>query len=169
MSRHHHASVVEWYRPRLLGRLFGMWLAASFLLGVGVVGGGLALDTSGRIPEEWRGWAMGLGLIGTVLGAVGGIIGIIKLVSEDDRYLLVTRDGLEVSTGRAAPIFIAWRQLATAEDAGGQLLLQRHDGPPVPVRDRYQGIRTAALAARLLECKRKALLGVLRPEAPQRR
>lgn len=161
--------VVEWYRPRLFGRLLLAWLAASGLLGVGSVGVALAWDTTGRVPESWRPVCLAAGVLGTVLGAVGGIFGIIKLVSQDDRYLLVRRSGLEVAEGGRPPRAIAWRQLQAVQVARRRVELRLADGDTVRLGVAYQGVSAAALADRLTELRRKALLGALHPERPRRR
>lgn len=160
--------VLEWYRPRLLGRLFLAWLAASGMLLVGVVALGMALDTTGRVPADWRGIALGCGVGGTVTGAVGGIFGILKLVSEDDRYLLVRGGGLEISSGSGTPAFYPWRQIQRIEVDAGQLLLHPAEGDPQPLGRSFQGIRLHALAERLTDLRRKALLGALRVPPPRR-
>ncbi len=154
--------VVEWYRPRLLGRLLLAWLGASSLLGAGSIGVALALDGSGRVPESWRIPSLIVGVAGTVLGAVGGIFGIVRLISQDDRYLLVRRSGIEVADGGPAPTVVPWARLTAATVDQRCIVLGREGEEPLRIGATYQGISRQRLAERLLELRRQALLGTLR-------
>lgn len=163
-----HVDVLEFYRPRLLGRVVAAWLVASTLLCVGVVSLALVWDSTGKLPDEWKGIAFGCGVGTTVTGAVGGIFGILRILSADDSYLLVRGAGLEVSSGSGSPTFLPWRDIQAITIEQGQLVLQVEAGSAVPVGRAFQGIRLAALAERLSEIRRKALLGALRVPPPRR-
>lgn len=160
--------VIEWYRPRLLGRLLLAWLLSCGLLGAGSVGVAVAWDSTGRVPEAWRPVALAVGVLGTVFGAVGGIFGIVRLVSQDDRYLLVRTTGVEVVSGGEPPRFVAWRGIGAIEVERGRVVLRLHDAAPLRLVDAYQGIGAVHLAERLTDLRRRALLGALRPAPPRR-
>jgi hypothetical protein len=159
---------LEFYRPRLLGRVVAAWLVASGLLCVGVVTLALVWDSTGKLPDDWKGIALGCGVGTTVTGAVGGIFGILRILSADDSYLLVRGAGLEVSSDSGDPTFLPWKTIEAIVVEQGQLVLQVQEGAPLAVGRAFQGIRLAALADRLSEIRRKALLGALRIPPPRR-
>ena len=76
---------------------------------------------------------------------------------------------LEVAEGGRPPRAIAWRQLQAVQVARRRVELRLADGDTVRLGVAYQGVSAAALADRLTELRRKALLGALPPERPRRR
>jgi len=162
-ARPDQSFVVEWYRPPLWGRLFLAWLAATALLGVGVVGIAVAWDGTGRVPRGVQWVAGSVGGLCTVLGATGGIFGIMRMLSQDDRYLLVRGDGLVVAGAPDDACFVPWRALSDIRLDGRMLVLERQDDEPVTLPARFMGTKPDALVARLSQLRRDALLGVLRP------
>ncbi len=161
--------VVEWFRPPLWGRLLLAWLVATGLLGVGVVGIALAWDGTGRIPQAGQWVAGAVGGACTVLGATGGIFGIMRMLQQDDRYLLVRGDGLVVAGDADDARFVPWRALGAIRLDGDRLVLERTDGEAVSMPARFMGTRPDALVERLNRYRRDALLGVLKPPRRNRR
>lgn len=154
--------VVEWFRPPVWGQLFLRWFAAAGLLGIGAVGIAMAWDGTGRIPRAVQWVAGSVGGLCTVLGATGGIFGIMKLLSQDDRYLLVRSDGLVIAGNADGAGFIPWRSLGDIRLDGRMLVLERQDAAPVTMPARFMGTKPAALVERLNKHRRDALLGTLR-------
>jgi hypothetical protein len=152
--------VIEWYRPPVWGRLLASWLVTTGLLGVGVTGIAVALDLS--LPLWVRGGAGVVGAACTLVGATGGIFGIMRMLSREDAYLLVRTDGLVVADPDGEQVLVPWRCMASIELEGGHLLLGRAGDAPMRVRARFMGITAEALHERLERHRRHAHIGVLR-------
>jgi len=152
--------VIEWYRPPVWGRLLLSWFVATGLLGVGVTGVAVAMDATLPI---WVRLAAGVpGALCTLVGATGGIFGIMRMLSREDAYLLVRTDGLVVADPDGEQMLVPWRGMATIGLEEGHLLLGRADAPPIRVRARFMGITAERLHARLEQHRRHAHIGVLR-------
>lgn len=154
--------VIEWFRPPIWARLLLAWMVATVLLGVGVVGIAVAWDGTGRIPRVVQ-WTAGvIGAACTVAGATGGIIGIMRMLSREDAYLLVRTDGVVVADVDGSERLLGWAQMEPIALDEGHLVFSGMANDAVRVRARFMGISAQALHERLERHRRDALLGVLR-------
>lgn len=167
MSAPPPGDVIEWFRPPVWGRLLLSWFIATGLLGVGVTSIALALDGTGRLPA-WVQWGAGvLGAVCTLLGATGGIFGIMRMLSREDAYLLVRTDGLVIADPDGEQTFVPWRGMVGIGLEDGHLEFGLQEGAPLRVRARFMGITAEALHERLERHRRDGHIGVLRRK-PQR-
>jgi hypothetical protein len=121
------------------------------------------------LPESTRFIAGVVGWPAAVLGPVVGILGILRVLTGETRALVVCRDGLRFEGfGEWAPV--AWGDLRSMSVEGRwprqTLLLEIQRGPEVEIiqlPSRWIGLSARALCARILEFRRRALLGVVRP------
>jgi hypothetical protein len=151
---------IEWYRPAMLGRLLIIWAVAICLMSTGVLASAVALDNTGRIPLVWQRIAGVIGGFGTLSGALVGLLGVLRLLSQDPVCLLLRRDGVSLRVEQDET-FIAWEALSGCKGAGRVLILERDGAAPVITRQRFMGVTAELLAARILAVQRMALLGVL--------
>ena len=144
----------------MLGRLLSIWAVAICLMSVGVLASAAALDNTGRIPLMWQRIAGVIGGLGTLSGALVGLLGVLRLLSRDPVCLLLRRDGVSLRVEQDET-FIAWEALSGCRGEGRVLTLERDGAASVSTRERFMGVTTEQLAARILAVQRLALLGVL--------
>jgi len=156
-------SVLEWHRVSVLGRLFVLWTTAVGFLFAGMIGTGLHLFGPPSLGEETRFVAGILGWPSAVLGPVIGIIGILQVLTTDNRAIVVLREGLRLQ-GFGDHADIPWADLRDVKVVGRwprqRLQLTTVYHPSVLLPANWIGRSGADLAARLLEIRRRALLGV---------
>lgn len=162
MSARPPGEVIEWFRPPVWGRLLLSWFVATGLLGVGVTGIALAWESPTRFGSWVPAVAGVLGVLCTVVGATGGILGIMRMLSREDAYLLVRTDGVVVADPEGHQTLVPWRGMDRIGLEQGHLLFGRADAPPLRVRARFMGIGEQALWERLERHRRDAHIGVLR-------
>ena len=160
MSQQSTERTLEWYRPALLGRLVLVWLVGAFFIGLGVVSSALAFDLTGRFPPEVQRIGLAVGVTCTVGGALFGLLGILRVLSADPVWLLLREDAV-VFHAQDEEVTISWQALSGARWTGRVLILERDGGAPVEIRCRFMGTSGPALAARITEVQRQALMGVL--------
>ena len=166
---HSGKDIVEWHRVSVLWRVLFLWVMAICFIFTGMVGTGLHLFAPPALPEDTRFLAGLLGWPSAVLGPVVGIVGILRVLTGETRTLVVCRGELRFEGfGPIAPV--PWKDLRTMS-VGGRwpkrvVLMEVDRGPGVEVirlPSRWIGLSTGALCARILEFRRRALLGVVRP------
>jgi hypothetical protein len=105
------------------------------------------------------------GLIGwpsALVGPLVGILGILRIVSRDDRVLQVCRGGLVYGAEESA-VEVPWAALVDTDWSRQALVIHVRDREPLELPARWLGIHGRELAQRLAEWRRRALLGVFRP------
>lgn len=156
-------SVLEWHRVSVLGRLIALWTIAVGFLFAGMVGTGLHLFAPPSLGDDARFVAAVLGWPSAVLGPVIGIMGILQVLTTDNRAIVVLRDGLRLQ-GFQHHAVIPWADLRDVKVVGRwphrhlQLVTDQHPNLLLPAH--WIGRSGPELAARLLEIRRRALLGV---------
>lgn len=162
------------YAPPLWAPAALRWALATAALLVGVVCLGAFFDGTGRVPAPWRPRFGLIGVAGTLGGAVGGMVGVLQVLTRTRPALVVTLDGLWVR-GVRGDHFHPWVGMgAIGWEPGrglrpGRLRIASGDGPAAVAAGRYAGAGGPALAAELERFRRDALLGALRPAPAGRR
>jgi hypothetical protein len=152
--------ILDWYRADPWPRMRRVLFTGPLVLAVG----GLVTGASflGRVPVGLRGDATLVGVVLVAGGALFTIVGMSRILREDDSLALRT-DGVAL---RAAGVdtLVPWDDLATVSwnAARGELLLERRDGVTLTVGWRFAGIAGGALAERILSTRRKAAMSLLR-------
>ncbi len=142
----------------MLGHLIPLWLVAATLVSAGGVGTGLHLFGELVVSPAQQALA---GLIGwpcALIGPALGIGGTARTLTAEDRALRLSPDGLGWVEGGAERL-TPWARVAGASWSKAGLLIEIVDGEPLRLPARWLGIRGPALAARVLELRRRALLG----------
>lgn len=165
MSTAYNERTVEWYRPALLGRMALVWMVGVMLIGFGMLASGIAFDPTGRFPEELQFACLILGVLGTVGGALFGLLGILRLLATDPVWLLLRLDGV-VFHDHSQEVKVQWSALKAVRWEDRSLKLVREDGPEVVIEYTFMGISGPDLAKRIVEIQRQALMGVLQQRMP---
>lgn len=161
--------VLEWHRASVLGRVLVLWAVGVVCEMVGLVGTGVALTEPINVHPSWYLPAALVGFPAAVMGPLTGIVGVLWVLTRDEPLLVVTRAGLRLDAAAPGDVW-AWRSLShvAVEGAGPRrrlcLTVTTEDGAESRVRlpGYWTGISAQALADRLIEIKRRALLGVFR-------
>jgi len=162
------------YPPPLWGPAALRWALATVALLVGVICLGAYFDGTGRVPRDWRAGFGLLGVAGTLGGAVGGMVGVLQVLTRTRPALVVTVDGLWVR-GPEADTFLPWATITgIAWEPGlplraGALRIATGGAAPLRAAGRYSGAGGARLAAELERFRRDGLLGTLRARPAGRR
>lgn len=149
---------VEWYRPLVTSQMLRvvvpcslLVLVASILVGVGI------------LRESEDAVAYTLVLVGFVLLIAGPTLaayGVLRLVREDV-YLSVRTDGVLYHDGAGVASLVAWDDLGgVCVHPDGGIALKRDAGPDLHIPEAFIGIDDVALAARLTDLQRRALMGI---------
>ena len=160
MHRDHESYDIEWYRPGLLGSIIAVWSVGAVLMTIGVLACAVAIDNTGRVPLVWARIAGLIGGLGTISGALVGLLGILRVLSRDPVCLVLRRDGI-VLRERDEETIIPWERLMGCRSEGRVLVLKREGEEPLRIRHRFMGASSAVLAQRIPEVQRQVLLGVL--------
>lgn len=158
--------VLEWHRVSVLWRVVALWAVAVAFVLVGMVGTGLHLFAPPSVPADTRMLGGLLGWPAAVLGPVLGIIGVLRVLSGEDRALVVCQGCLRLEGfGPRAPI--PWGSLDGMHVEGRwprhRLVLTVSDASRttrVVLPGRWMGLSARRLCERVLEIRRRALLGV---------
>lgn len=160
-------NILEWHRVSVLGRVAVLWAIAVCFIFAGMVGTGLHLFAPPSLHPDAR-WLAGLlGWPSAVLGPVVGIVGIVRVLAGEQRALVVCRQELRFEGfGTIAPV--AWRDLSSLEVVGRwprrrlRVLAQRGDHTEsIDLPGAWIGLSPRRLCARIMEIRRRALLGVV--------
>ena len=160
------SDILEWHRVSVLWRVVFVWVVAVGFIMAGMVGTGLHLFAPPPVPEHTRTLAGLMGWPSAVMGPVLGIMGILRVISGERRALVVCRSGLRLEGfGPRAPI--PWRALqAMAVDGAWPkktlvLTVARDDHlERIELPADWVGLSARRLCDRVLEIRRRALLGV---------
>jgi hypothetical protein len=157
--------ILEWYRVDAWPRMRRVLIAGPVLLSLG--GLVVAVSFAARQPPGIRAVAAALGMALVATGAGSTLLGMQRIL-RDDAYLAIRTDGVAFrGTGaESAEAFVAWDALARAawEEPRGALVLERKDAAPLTLALRFAGIGGAALAEAIERARRRAAMGMLRPE-----
>lgn len=125
-------------------------LCAALLIGGGVLARDGALSVSLVV----------IGVLFAIAGPTSAAYGVLKFLKHDV-YLALCTDGVRFHDADGADSFVQWEALerATSPDSG-TLEIHVDKGAPWVLRERFIGIENEALATRISELQRKALLGV---------
>jgi len=159
--------VVEWYRPRTLWRLLiGSALPASL-----VAAGAVILAVMGTAdPRNYSEAFTIVGLCLTIVGPVLGIRHFFRILSED-RCLTFTNEALTYDRD-GKHYRAAWEVIdqVVHEPETDVIVITREDDSPILIEDTFIGQTGELLAKRIVDIRRKALMGLLRrPVAPPER
>ena len=156
-------SLLECHRVSVLGRVIVVWLLAVVLIFVGMMGTGVHLFAPPSVDPDTRFLAGVLGWPSAVVGPCMGIMGILWVLTGEERRLEVHREQL-LWCDRLSSTGIPWQELAEVTVDGRWprrvLRLRTTDGRTLLLPGAWLGHSAAALASRLLEVRRRALLGV---------
>ena len=160
MHRDHDPYDIEWYRPGLLGAILAVWSVGAILMTIGVLGCAVAIDNTGRVPLIWARIAGVVGGLGTISGALVGLLGILRVLSRDPVCLVLRRDGV-LFREQDDVIIIPWERLLGCRSEGRVLILEREADEALRIRHRFMGASSSVLAQRIPEIQRQVLLGGL--------
>src|SRR5688572_12245062 len=141
---------VEWYRPSPLRRILAVWGVASLLMAVGALSSAVAWESTGRIPDSWQVVAGIIGGIGTIGGALAGLLGILHMLADDPAFLMIREDGI-VFQEQENERFIPWQGLAGVRFEGGALVLDAEGQAPLRIQQSFTGISGPQLAKRIID------------------
>lgn len=153
---------LESWRPDILRPVALIWGCSVLLISAGLVGTGLSMFGGHLLTDHGRLVAGLIGWPSALVGPLVGILGILRIVSRDDRVLQVCRQGLVYGVEESA-VEVPWHALHSAEWSRQSLVLHVADREPLALPPRWLGIHGHTLALRLEEWRRRALLGVFRP------
>lgn len=160
MHSDHNPYDIEWYRPGLLGSIIAVWSAGALLMTIGVLACAVAIDNSGRVPLMWARTAGLVGGLGTISGALVGLLGILRVLSGDPVCLVLRSDGVLFQEHGEA-VHIPWEQLLGCRSEGRDLIIEREGDRALRIRHRFMGASSAVLAVRIPDVQRQVLLGVV--------
>jgi hypothetical protein len=143
-------------------RLAVVWLVAGVTVVLASLLIGLAAHRLIDVSEWLRLTLVIAGALGVIAAPLYYVIAMIRALSEEV-YLLLRSDGV-LYQSPLDRTFIAWQQLAQVEiDEGtGHLVLRTDDDTaPLVLSERFLGIDPPALARRIKETQRRALLGMV--------
>ena len=152
--------VVEWHRPAVSQRLFQVWWRPALMIAVGAcclaVAGILGDDPRAYIPLT----IVGLPL--TIAGPYKGLRGLFKIFAEDD-FLEVRSTGLRARIGNDVR-FVPWDALdaISPHESGKGIRISLDEGDDWLFPHSFIGFSDDAFCTRLLELRRKGLMGLLR-------
>ena len=156
------STVLECHRVSVLARVFVVWAVAVVAISVGMMGTGIHLFAP-SFDTQVRFWAGVVGWPCAVIGPCLGIMGILWVLTSEDRRIEVHRDALvwcDKSTNKAIP----WQELddVTVGGTWPRRSMQLHtcNGDTWVLPGAWLGTSTEQLAAHLLEVRRRVLLGV---------
>lgn len=147
----------------VLGRVLVVWSAAVVAIFVGMLGTGWHLFAPPSLDPTLRMWAGVVGWPAAVVGPCLGIMGILRVLTGEERRLEVHREGL-LWCAPTARIQVPWQQLERVAVDGRwprrTLAVYTVDGAVLRLPGAWLGQTAHGLAERLMEVRRRALLGV---------
>jgi len=151
--------ILDWYRTDPWPRMRRLLIAGPSLLSLG--GLVVAVSFAARQPENVRSAAAVVGLALVASGAGVALVGMSRIL-RDDAYLAIRTDGVMLRS-LSRETLLVWSELARARwDApSAQLVLERTEGDPIVVGDRFARIEGPALAEKLELSRRRASMGML--------
>jgi hypothetical protein len=147
----------------VLTRVFLVWVVAVIAISIGMLGTGVHLFATNTFSESSRFWAGIIGWPCAVVGPCLGIMGILWVLTSEDRRLEVHRKAL-VWCDRKSDHKVPWQELDDVTVTGSwprrSLQLHTSDGSTFLLPGSWLGTSAKQLAGRLLEVRRRVLLGV---------
>ena len=157
------STVLECHRVSVLARVLVVWVIAVVAISVGMMGTGVHLFAPPSVDTQLRFWAGVVGWPSAVIGPCLGIMGILWVLTSEDRRIEIHRDAL-VWCDKSTSKKIAWQELDNVTVGGTWPWLSMHlhtcDGDNFVLPGAWLGTSTKQLAGRLLEVRRRVLLGV---------
>ncbi len=166
---HSGTDIVEWHRVSVLWRILFLWVIAICFLFTGMLGTGLHLFAPPALPESTRFIAGLLGWPSAVLGPLVGIIGVLRVLTGETRTLVVCRTGLRFEGfGPVAPVLWSELQSMSVDGRWPRRVVtvearREQEVEIIRLPSRWIGLSASVLCERVLEFRRRALLGVVRP------
>ena len=160
MSSTEAPSVISFYRVDQSRRIRRVLIVGAGLITVGAIV--MALSFLTRNTDAVRQVATTLGLVCTVAGGLGAVVGMSRALREDT-CLVVRTDGLMTQSAGQETLF-RWadiERIRLGADAE-TIVVVRLDGTEITVADRpFAGTETKALAGELDTMRRKAAWNLL--------
>lgn len=157
--------VVEWFRPDLRRTLYRAWRYGAGMVAFGSLATGLVFTRLGTSTHWGAFGALAVGLCTTVAGMLLMLFASLRALSHDT-CLVVCSDGVRLDEGERQGRLMAWEDIdrVSVEPETGALRIESDDADRAGLRLdlRFADIDNEALAQRLLDVRRKALMGILR-------
>ncbi len=154
--------VVAWFRPERGRALIRVWIIAASLVCLGVV-----LVAMTRVDTLSHGARVTLGVLGALAvvgGPLGAVLGFQRAIG-DETYLMLRSDGV-LFCDRGRERFIGWSEIddVLVDATTGCLSLVSVAYGTLALSERFGGVAPRELRDRILTIRRRALMGLLRPE-----
>ena len=156
------AQILEWYRPDPLPKLIKLGVVTGSIMVCGVLVMALGYDpTPASFVHNSELWIV-MGMVLVVIGVASTVIGTWKIHSKGETVLQVERKGL-VFIHDETTTAIAWQAIRSIKAEKKSIKILYLDDKCLSLDMKFVGIDRVSLSKRLLEVKRKALLGIRTP------
>lgn len=153
-------TMIEWYRPKLMGRVLLIWLVSSGLVTLGSLLVGFAF-----LMQDWIGLDLQVvmivsGIVCTLGGTFYGFFRMPRLLQEE-RYLALFQRGLLIREFDWYS-FVLWDDLMelSCQDPKNPLSIHLRGGDSFSVGMRFLDITQTELVKRVNQIRRKAQMGL---------
>ena len=155
------AAYLSWYRPAVLGQLVRIALVAALVmcLGMSVLGVGL---WSPRIVDAARPYAIVFGGLATLFGPVSMIFRFHGLLMQEDAFLGLRRDGLEIRQASGPVKLVPWDELVGVAASDADIELRLRSGEAIHLTQEWSGATRAAVAKEVETTRKRIGLGLIR-------
>lgn len=156
---------IEWFRPDPRRRLYPMWAISAVLMAGGI------LVCAWSFVRIARGQEDALALTGlivgllTVLAAMGRVVFLTVRVLSNETCVGLRVDGLVHRDRAGTTTVMPWSAIDSVRGEGARLVLYTDEQGPGVLEVPTEGMDLSAqdLSARILDTRRKALMGLLTP------
>ena len=155
------AAYLSWYRPAVLGQLVRIALVAALVmcLGMSILGVGL---WSPRLIAAARPYAIGFGALGTLFGPISMIFRFHGLLMQEDAFLGLRRDGLEIRLSSGPVKLVPWDDLVGVAAHEADIELRLRSGEAIRLTQEWSGATRAAVAKEVETTRKSIGLGLIR-------